>query len=868
MLLGMGFTQIQVDKAVAEAGDNPEAAANFIMMNMDQPDEWWLAAPAPAPAPALAPDDAGEHAEVLKPFLEKFRVAGPQDQVHKEECVYSCTRTTSEKGLFVGLETFNGVGESMLSHHCARTQETCFLNIKRRRKAPPEGQTEEVQSVAEMVANSAKEAKVEYNETLTLVLIQPDGARAEIDLSGQPLLPGKAQLSIDSVINANDAGRQEDLGDWKNDITESIHADSLVQEPTDGKVISCNPADWKCDKTGMTIGKGEGMTESLWLNLSDGFIGGGRRNYDGSGGNNTALEHFEEMKAQGKIYPLGVKLGTITADGDGAIGDVFSYAEDDMKTDANLKEHLAHWGIDAAALRKTEKTMAEMELDLNQKFEWGRVLEAGKELEEAYGPGLTGIINMGNTCYMNSILQLIFSVQPFIDAYGSSDELVLTSTNPATDLRCQLNKVALGLLSGKHSGPYPQPGEPDEIGIRPKLLKMLVADGHPEFKTGRQQDAIEYLYHLLTRIQRVEKAAGSGKHLEGCFEYWTEERLEDLQSHKVKYSVNQQDLRKVLSLKIPMHLATNQAAWEEYSKKCDDMKAQGLKCEDDPVIRVVEFEDLIKATMEDDVISDWGAAGMGKRTRFATFPPYLLVHVMREVFDPTTLQAIKLEVNVPVPDNIDLSGYRGAGLQQGEVQMDDAEASAPAPPPPPCDAAVVSQLVEMGFPETACQKAVIKTDNNGADAAMNWLMQHMEDPDFAAPYVPEGGPASSSGAAIDEGAVEMLMSMGFARPQCVKALQETNGDQERAVEWIFSHPDDDGSPDEAPTSVSPSDGPGKYELVGFVTHLGKNTSSGHYVSHIKKDGRWIFFNDEKVRVSQEPPRECGYLYLYKQMEQN
>ena len=112
------------------------------------------------------------------------------------------------------------------------------------------------------------------------------------------------------------------------------------------------------------------MTESLWLNLSDGFIGGGRRNYDGSGGNNTALEHFEEMKAQGKIYPLGVKLGTITADGDGAIGDVFSYAEDDMKTDANLKEHLAHWGIDAAALRKTEKTMAEMELDLNQKFEW------------------------------------------------------------------------------------------------------------------------------------------------------------------------------------------------------------------------------------------------------------------------------------------------------------------------------------------------------------------------------------------------------------------------------------------------------------------------------------------------------------------
>lgn len=80
------------------------------------------------------------------------------------------------------------------------------------------------------------------------------------------------------------------------------------------------------------------------------------------------------------------------------------------------------------------------------------------------------------------------------------------------------------------------------------LLTNDVLTRHAEFKSGRQQDAIEYLYHLLSRIQRVEKAAGSGKHLEGCFEYWTEERLEDMESHKVKYSVNQQDLRKVDAL--------------------------------------------------------------------------------------------------------------------------------------------------------------------------------------------------------------------------------------------------------------------------------------------------------------------------------
>jgi len=39
---------------------------------------------------------------------------------------------------------------------------------------------------------------------------------------------------------------------------------------------------------------------------------------------------------------------------------------------------------------------------------------------------------------------------------------------------------------------------------------------------------------------------------------------------------------------------------------------------------------------------------------------------------------------------------------------------------------------------------------------------------------------------------------------------------------------------------------GVYELVGFASHMGPNTDSGHYVCHIKKNGAWVIFNDEKV----------------------
>lgn len=48
------------------------------------------------------------------------------------------------------------------------------------------------------------------------------------------------------------------------------------------------------------------------MNLTDGKVLCGRRYFDGSGGNNHALLHFQETG-----YPLAVKLGTITPDGAG-----------------------------------------------------------------------------------------------------------------------------------------------------------------------------------------------------------------------------------------------------------------------------------------------------------------------------------------------------------------------------------------------------------------------------------------------------------------------------------------------------------------------------------------------------------------------
>jgi ubiquitin carboxyl-terminal hydrolase 5/13 len=49
-------------------------------------------------------------------------------------------------------------------------------------------------------------------------------------------------------------------------------------------------------------------------------------------------------------------------------------------------------------------------------------------------------------------------------------------------------------------------------------------------------------------------------------------------------------------------------------------------------------------------------------------------------------------------------------------------------------------------------------------------------------------------------------------------------------------------------------------------HIGKNTGSGHYVVHLKKDGKWVIFNDEKVALSSKPPLEHAYLYLFQRAD--
>lgn len=72
--------------------------------------------------------------------------------------------------------------------------------------------------------------------------------------------------------------------------------------------------------------------------------------------------------------------------------------------------------------------------------------------------------------------------------------------------------------------------------------------------------------------------------------------------------------------------------------------------------------------------------------------------------------------------------------------MDEAPASAAAPAPAPAPSAqpepdplLLAQLTSMGFSENGCRRALAATGGGSMEAALEWVLVHMEDANFNDP---------------------------------------------------------------------------------------------------------------------------------------
>ncbi|XP_050025600.1 ubiquitin carboxyl-terminal hydrolase 5 [Dermacentor andersoni] len=801
------------------------------------------------------------YAEKLAPHLARIRIPGHADKVYKDECVFSFDTPESEGGLYVCLNTFLGFSKKFVERRYAKTGNAVYLHLKTvkkevaddtpaaKRAAPPTKLAIGVEGGFPLDQGK----KYEYEHHNSLVIFP--------NFDSVPLpntqLPEVVQHSVTAVLAADSASVVNELealaGTWDGEKrVPSKHSDTLVQLDNGVKVA---PTGWKCEKCD--------LTENLWLNLTDGAILCGRKHFEGTGGNNHALEHFKNTG-----YPLAVKLGTITPEG----ADVHSYDEDDMVIDTNLTKHLEHFGIEIAKMRKTEKTMLELEMDLNQRQgEWAMIQEAGSKLTPLFGPGYTGLANLGNSCYLNSVIQVVLSIPEFQRKYyeDANRTFDTASSDPAENFTVQMTKLAVGILSGDYSKPpcegTDQSEPKEQEGIKPLMFKTLVGRNHPEFSTKRQQDAQEFFSYYL---ELVERNCRNEMNPADCLKFEVEERIQCTESGKVRYTKRTDWL---LPLPVPLESATNKQEVDAYESEKEERLKNGAKKDTEPVRSKIPLSACLDAFASADLISDFFSTAVNKKvtaektTRLRTFPDYLMIQLKKFALGQNWIPK-KLDVEMLMPHQLDLSFLRGNGVQPGEELLPEPkQTNEGSTQTLELDEALVAALADMGFPLEACKKAVFFTQNSGIEAATDWAMEHLDDPDFGDPFVQPGAFQANAEA------LATIVSMGFSKDQALKALKATDNNLERAIDWIFSRADElqaesqDVAMDTESAGPHIKDGPGNYELVAFISHMGESTMVGHYVCHIFKDGRWVIFNDNKVALSENPPKEFGYLYLYRRV---
>uniref|UniRef100_A0A8C1WDH3 Ubiquitin carboxyl-terminal hydrolase n=1 Tax=Cyprinus carpio TaxID=7962 RepID=A0A8C1WDH3_CYPCA len=820
--------------------------------------------------------------ELLVPYMPTIRVPRTGDRVFKSECAFSYDSPESEGGLYVCMNTFLGFGREHVERHYHKTGQSVYMHLKRHllfKNISFAFFPEDLE-----LNRDFNGVDYEYEDEAKLVIF-PD--HFEIPLPNIEELPALVSeiVSCDAVLNASSPYKKQEADTWEEEIQVSKHARSLRQQENGVRIP---PSGWKCAKCE--------MRENLWLNLTDGSVLCGKWFFDGSGGNGHALEHYKETN-----FPLAVKLDTITPDG----ADIYSFDEEEAVLDPHISEHLLHFGIDMLQMQRVYNDVQPCVSD------WEVIQESSLKLKPVYGSGYTGIKNLANSCYLSTTMQVLFSIPEFQRAYVGNLQRIFdySPLDPTQDFSTQmwvflswnviimLNLSCFFILYNCNQ---------QQRGISPKMFKALVSKGHPEFSSDRQQDAHEFFLHL---INLVERNSSGSENPGDVFRFLVEERVQCCQTQKVRYT---QRVDYLMQLPVPLEAASNREELIAYESKRKEAE-ENMRPPPEPVRARIPFTACLQAFTEPENVPDfWSSALQAKSagvktSRFASFPEYMVMQIKKFTFGVDWVPK-KLDVSVDVPDFLDLNRLRATGLQTGEAELPDLTPPIVIPEDtraPEIDESSVMQLAEMGFPLEACRKAVYYTGNMGAEMAFNWIIAHMEEPDFAEPlaipsYMEPDLPSPSfpTISALDnqppEESISILTSMGFPRHHTIQALKATNNNLERALDWIFTHPDCEDeseamsdtadtepnnnsfsnanahsdsslSPDQDLSSPRVRDGPGRYELFAFISHMGSSTMSGHYVCHIKKEGRWLIYNDHKVCLSERPPKDLGYMYFYRRL---
>lgn len=730
------------------------------------------------------------------------------------------------------------------SEHYQKKRHLLFLNIKKSLKPESDRPSPFLLDLADTRLPKAPKLEIVQQTDLDLYLttyaVYVSPLDAELDLES---CPDATRNLVDQILLANSANTDNDIQAWEHEVFACEHSSSL------------DPTHESGSNADVSICSACELTLNLWVCLSCGSVSCGRAQFGTDiKGNSHALAHYEQTG-----HAVAAKLGSLSAEEDKC--DCYCYKCNDEVKVPGLASILGSFGINLNDAVKSEKTLIELNLETNKNWQFNLDGSDGELLSPVFGPGLTGMKNLGNSCYINSVIQALFNLPAYREFFQTRafDDTV---ENPAMDLNSQLIKLYDGLNSGRYSKPSGLKGDLYQEGIRPDSFKNLIGENHPEFRTNKQQDANEFLLYLFDKLDK-------------------------------EYGLNlNRDLKFVLASKLVCNSCHNGLMTRELVDTVSvpvDLKVASVDENGKKIYEPTTFERGLELLTGLETIEGYSCESCGQRTEatkqtgFETFPRYLMTSLQRIQLD--NWQPVKVDVPVHLPEILNLATFKAPvfGPNENEILKDSPGSAKPSFAPN--DEALMT-LQSMGFGEQRCIRALYNTDNKGAEEAMNWIFAHMDDADIDTPFtVPPNDGTSSTEAEVPQDAIDNLVSMGFGAQLARKALHLHLNDPNAAVEWLFSNPDDDGVIENTSPKVNVAEQTKNlleellekaksqnqttdYKVKAVICHKGSSPHTGHYVVFIRIDDKWVLFNDEKVVDCGEKTDEietCGYLYLFEKI---
>lgn len=635
---------------------------------------------------------------------------------------------------------------------------------------------------------------------------------------------------IENILKKKSVEFQEQNQQWKLEVKTCKHAADM-EKNFHNKALDIPRENLKCEKCD--------LNDNLWICLHCGKLGCGREQV-GLKGYSHAIQHQKANPA----HCLVVKLGSLTDRN----RDIYCYeCEDETSINESFENsfnNILLANVKTSSRFPTEKTLSELNVEQNMKWDFKMTDSSGKDLT-VLSPNKvlgTGLLNLGNSCYFNTVIQAIFNGGIGIEKYNifqndsSFAKLMENVVYVNTNAKIQLNK----LIEAIQKNP-----EDYQNGVKPLIFKKIVSSGNEEFCSGRQQDAMEFFIYFLNYLDEKILPKNS-ETTDDIFRFNIVNKL------FCSNGCNQYKLLKNYAeqfVNIPL---------------IEDLEEQSL---------LERFDDVFASKTDMDFRCPSCSEIMESNLEFESFPETLILNPTR--IKLVNWQPTKTNSRLSIPDSLDLSEKNYVPVAENLI-IKEKKVTGFEP-----DETLLEQLIEFsGFSRNGCVRALQQTNNNSnLEIALNWMFEHLEDSDFNLPLELE----TSSNVNINKDSLMMMESMGLPSKLCIKGLHLKSGNMDQALDWVFNNMDDDGTIEENRVPTVKTEygkklvsGPIHYTLSSVICHKGNSVHSGHYVIFIKKlienVERWVLYNDEKIKLVTdleaneiEDIQKNGYIYIYKKV---